>query len=107
MTVPYVKGVTEALARKMRSRGVAVHSRPYNTIRSMLVAPKDKPDKLDKAGAVYHIECAGCNATYIGETERALRKRLKEHHRESSPVGAHIRDAGHTFSDEQVRILQQ
>ena len=97
VTVPYVRGVTELIARKMRQNGVTVHSKPINTIRGMLVAPKDKVKKMDKSGTIYQIKCAKCEATYIGETERPLRKRIKEHHRDASPVGAHMTAHKHTF----------
>ena len=107
VTVPYVRGVTELIARKMRQNGVTVHSKPINTIRGMLVAPKDKVKKKDKSGTIYQIKCAKCEATYIGETERPLRKRIKEHHRDASPVGAHMTAHKHTFSEENVCILHR
>ena len=49
VTIPYVQGVTEALSRKIRKTGVSVHPKLVNTIRSQLVAPKDKTQKLDKS----------------------------------------------------------
>ena len=32
-------------------------------------------------GVVYRVNCNTCNQTYIGETGRTLKVRLKEHHR--------------------------
>ena len=52
------------------------------------------------------MKCAQCDASYIGETERALRIRVQEHHRKTSAVGLHMAEKGHTFSDEDnVKIL--
>ena len=86
--------VTDAIARTIRKAGVAVHLRPYNSIRSQLVHPKDKLLKNEVCGAVYKIQCADCPASYVGETERELKYRLSEHQRTtSSHVTQHLRKA--------------
>ena len=41
VTLPYMGGVSEAITRKMRKRGIVVHQKPHVTLRSLLVAPKD------------------------------------------------------------------
>ena len=107
VSIPYVSGVSEALSRKIRKLGVCVHSKPTNTIRSQLVAPKDKTNKMDKSGVIYKIECRECEETYIGETERNLHRRIKEHKRESSPVGEHLADRGHHFDQDNVNVLDR
>ncbi len=103
--MPYIQGVSEVLSRKIRAAGVTVHLKPINTIRSMLGTPKDKPEKLDKSGVVYNIQCEDCPSKYVGETERSLAKRLTEHKRASSPVGSHMTDRGHKFDPKNVKIL--
>ena len=40
---------------------------------------KDKLDFSHKAFVVYKFICAGCNSSYIGETERHLSTRIREH----------------------------
>ena len=67
ISLPYVGQCTDALAKRIRKAGVAVHMRPTNTIRSRLVHPKDRVEKQDKCGVVYHISCEDCNANYVGE----------------------------------------
>ena len=52
----YVGPLSEALARAIRKAGVAVHMKPFNTIRAKLVHPKEKVKKEDKLGIVYHIQ---------------------------------------------------
>jgi hypothetical protein len=71
----------------------------------MLVAPKDKPKLGDRSGVVYGIDCNDCDSRYVGETARPLRKRIAEHKREPSPVGAHLKEEGHTFDKDKVKIL--
>ena len=107
ISLPYVGHCSDAVARTIRKAGVAVHLRPYNTIRSRLVHPKDKITKEEKAGLVYHVKCGDCDATYVGETERNLKKRINEHHRSSSPIGQHMDQRRHSFSSEGVSILHQ
>ncbi|KAJ8026455.1 hypothetical protein HOLleu_31276 [Holothuria leucospilota] len=50
-----------------------------NTIRSLLIHPKDKTPDSYKCGVIYKINCPECEETYIGETARAMQARLKEH----------------------------
>ena len=38
---------------------------------------------------VYQLTCHDCEASYIGETQRVLKQRLKDHQRDSSPVAHH------------------
>ena len=105
--LPYVGPVTEAIARNIRKAGVTTHIRPFNTIRERLVHPKDKLDRLDQAGVVYKIACNDCEATYVGETERKLNTRFKEHHRSSSPVGQHVEQRRHSIDEESVSVLHR
>lgn len=108
VTLPYVQGISEAISRKIRKTGVQVHTKPINTIRSRLVAPKDKVDTLEKCGVIYHIECRDCSAAYVGETERCLGTRVKEHQREASPVAEHMarqHQAVRPVTKEEVRVL--
>ena len=105
LTLPYVGGVTEAISRKMRKYGVTVHTRPYHTLRSSLVKPKDKIKKCNKTGVVYNIKCSSCPSHYIGETERSLKKRLQEHNRDMSPVAGHMKEHQHNFDPSDVNIL--
>ena len=107
ITLPYVGTISDALARTIRPYGIQVHHKPSNTIRSRLVRPKDKVDKLEKANVVYRIECQECSVKYIGETERQLGKRVKEHRRAPSPVALHMQQHQHTFTDEEVSVLHQ
>ena len=56
---------------------------------------------------VYKIACDGCDASYVGETERKLSTRFKEHHRSSSPVGHHVEFNKHSVSDASVSVLHK
>ena len=60
--------------------------------------PKDKISNDQKKDLVYHWECKadGCNSSYIGETSRALGKRVKEHSKSTtSAILKHCKDLHH------------
>jgi len=42
VVVPYVKELSEAFARILKSHGIAIANRPHRTLRSFVVHPKDK-----------------------------------------------------------------
>ncbi|KAI8519944.1 hypothetical protein Bbelb_032010 [Branchiostoma belcheri] len=109
ITLPYIKTVSEPLRRIFASHGISTSFKPTNTLKQLLVAPKDKTPKEEKCGVVYCIPCQGttrqgtCEESYIGETERSLRTRFLEHKRPSSLSSEvsqhiHIESPGHTVS---------
>ena len=53
-----------------------VYFKQTNTLRQLLVRPKDKLDKERVVGPVYHIQCEDCPTSYVGETERSLKARF-------------------------------
>ena len=76
--------------------------------------PKDKDTDLDKAGVVYQVECDECEASYIGQTGRHLRERIKEHktalekgNTHHSGIAEHAYDAHHEISWDSVKVLDQ
>ena len=69
-----------------------------NTLKSMLMHPKDKIHTDQKKDVVYHWECKAdrCKSLYIGETSRALGERVKEHCKSStSAILKHCSDFHH------------
>ena len=106
--LPYVQGLSEKLTNIFRSHGVGTYHKPYNTIRSMLVHPKDKTPDSNKCGVIYEISCQDCDAKYVGETARAMSIRLKEHLNPKTPqsaVAEHCKGEGHNIGEDNVKIL--
>ncbi|XP_066275413.1 uncharacterized protein [Branchiostoma lanceolatum] len=60
ITLPYIKTVSEPLRRIFASHGISTSFKPTNTLRQLLVAPKDKTPREEKCGVVYHIPCNLC-----------------------------------------------
>ena len=90
-----------------------VRNRLYDaecTSESCIVCPYGKLGDCAKQGVVYQLECLTCNATYIGETGRALCIRVKEHLASkrkgtlTSPLGRHKLEA-HGGDDFDVRCI--
>ena len=82
--IPYIRGFSEELKRIFGGFRVPTYFKPSNTLRQLLVHPKDPLGKNKVVGPVYKISCEHCEATYIGETERSLKARCGEHRRQSS-----------------------
>lgn len=110
VVIPYIRGVSEEIRRIMKQYNVQVFFKPVNTLRQLLVRPKDPLGKDRVVGPVYHITCDKCDANYVGETERSLRARFQEHRRPSSVTSEvsqhlHTEQPGHSVDIENVEIL--
>ena len=63
------------MTRILLDINVQVHMKPYRTLRRILSHPKDRIPDDDKSSVVYKINCRDCDASYVGETGRAMEKR--------------------------------
>jgi len=72
VVIPYVHGLSKAVTRAYRRHGISSAMKPFQTLRSLLVHPKDKRRHQDACECVYKMPCKNCNKTYIEETGRAF-----------------------------------
>ena len=86
VVIPYVEGVAEKLNRAFRKHNIFTAMRPTNTLKSILVHPKDKRDLNQISDAVYDIPCKTCDMSYIGETGHLFGTCLKEHQKDSEKI---------------------
>jgi len=70
VVIPYVQNVSDSVARIMRKYDVPVAMKPYQTLKNVLVHPKDKQNKEEITECMYKVPCANCDKTYVGETGR-------------------------------------
>ena len=118
VNLPFFSGVTEPLARILTNKGLSTSISTRGSIRETLVHPKDKLQKEETNGHIYHIPCAGANSipcpgTYIGETERTAGARFQEHTstatnalgKYKSAMLQHAREHNHHFRKEDLSIL--
>ena len=83
-TIPYIKSTSEIISRILRPYNICVAHKPITTLRHILTNVKDKEQPYDRQGTVYKINCADCQATYIGETGRKDKtNHIAEHHRQT------------------------
>ena len=73
---------------------------------------KDPLLKNDHRGVVYKINCVNCESSYIGQTKRKLKTRIKEHKAdirkptsEISVVSRHQLNEMHELDWDNIRIL--
>ena len=98
ISVPYFPGLSESFKKIFKYTPVQVCFKGVNTLKSMLMHPKDKVPNDQKKDLVYHWECKadGCKSSYIGETSRALGERVKEHSKSTtSAILKHCKDFHH------------
>ena len=103
VVMPYIRGFSEELRRILKGYNIQAYFKPTNTLRQLLVRPKDKLDKFQVTGPVYHIPCEDCSASYVGETERSFKARFMEHRRPSSSSSEisrhiHVTEPGHSIN---------
>ena len=72
ITVPYYRGLSESFKKKCSNYGVFF--RGGNTIKNLLMAPKDKDPMMKKSGVIYSYKCGRveCDEEYIGESFKNL-----------------------------------
>ena len=102
--------VSEHLKRIFREHNVEAHFKSGQTIRQFMGTPKGRTPKENLCGVVYHIQCKDCDNTYIGETGRQLKTRVKEHRKPSSSgydsaVYEHSTTQGHRINWDNIKIL--
>ena len=53
IVVPYMKGLSESCKNISRKHGIEMYFKGGNTIKELLVHPKDKHNILQKSGVIY------------------------------------------------------
>ena len=76
--IPYVSGVSERIRKACGKFDLWVVFKSGPTLRSLLTKVKDPLPKEKLADVVYQIPCQ-CGKVYVGETQRRLETRVKEH----------------------------
>ena len=107
MVVPCHKGVSESLKNTCNKHGIQVYFKGGRTIKSLLMAPKDKDPILKKSGVIYRFKCGrvDCDEEYISESSRTFAERLKEHQKAPSPIFDHSNISGHQVTIDNFNIV--
>ena len=81
VSVPYFRGMSEEFRRINKNTKVQIIFKWCNTLKTLLMHPKDKIPKQPHQDVVYQWTCPeeNCNSSYIVESSRCLESRVKEH----------------------------
>ena len=109
MILPYVRSLNESMKNICNKHGVQVHYRGGNTIKGLLMAPKDKDHITMKSGIIYRFKChrVDCDDEYIGESSRTFGERFKEHLKAPSPIYNHQNITGHDTTIDNFSIVER
>ena len=109
IVVPYMPSTGEKFRKLCKKKGIQVHFKGTNTLRTALGNPKDKDPKNNQTGIIYHYQCLQINfpSAYIGESGRSLGERVKEHFKNPSPIHLHSTTTGHPMDPEQFNIVHK
>ena len=74
ISIPYFPGLSESFKKIFKYTTIQVCFKGVNTLKSMLMHPKDKVSINQKKDVVYFWECQadGCKSSYVGKTSRLL-----------------------------------
>ena len=75
-------------------------------LKTVLPSLKPKVETLLKSSVVYHITCPGCQASYVGQTDRHLITRFKEHS-QRHPFKTHLDECKVKLDEDCIKILHQ
>ena len=111
MMIPYYKGLSESPKKICSKHGVQVYFKGGNSIKNLLVAPKDQDSiqQKKKSGVIYRYKCdrVQCDEEYIGESSRTFGERFKEHQKAPSPIYDHFNTTGHNVTIDNFSIVQR
>jgi len=86
--------------------------RGMNKLNNIVRVQKDHVEHSHKNNVVYKINCKNCDASYVGQTKRQIRTRIKEHYNniksdksKHSVITEHILNFNHNFDWENIKIL--
>ena len=111
--IPYVSGVSERIRKACEKFNLRVVFKSGPTLRSLFTKVKDPLPKEKLAGVVYQIPCQ-CGKVYVGETQRRLETRVKEHRDAcnkgdtwKSAIAEHQWDQQHQVDWDATRVLDR
>ena len=107
IVIPYTQGIGESLKNIHKKHGGDVHFKGGQTLKNILVSPKDKDKITSKNSVIYSFTCGmiDCNEECIGESGRTFGERYKEHLKAPSPIFLHQSNSGHVTTLDNFKII--
>jgi len=111
-TIPYLNSISESFIPIIKKYGFNIAFSISVTLNFLIKCGKDSLDTMSQHGVVYKISCHDCDASYVGQTKRQLRTRIKEHvsdikKKSGSPsvISEHRRNFNHEFEWDNIKII--
>ena len=113
VTIPYIKGVSEQIAKVFKKfNGKITYRRIRNDLYKCFYNNKDKISNELKPG-VYQINCKNCEKKYFGETKRYFKVRKNEHRLATvnkktnlSNIAEHVIETNHEIDWENSKVIK-
>jgi len=102
--IPYVKNISEITASIFDRSAFTVGFRSLNRLDNIIRVQKDRTEHTMKNNIVYKINCNNCAASYVGQTKRQMKTRIREH---CNVISEHILNFKHNFNWDNVKILDR
>jgi len=110
--IPYLCGISETIASLFNKSDYTIGFRCLNKLDRTIRVQKDYTEHSQKNNIVYKINCRNCEASYVGQTKRQLKTRVKEHcnnikldQSKHSVITEHRLNFDHDFDWENIKIL--
>ena len=102
-----MKGLSESCKNFCRKHGIEMYFKGGNTIKELLIQPKD--NILQENGVIYIYKCGrvDCEEEYIGELCRTFAERFRENMRATSPTHDYFNTIGHEVSLDNFSIVSR
>jgi len=117
VSVTFSPNITNSLKNTFERFNMKMVHNNDSKLKFTLGSTKDKISQSEKSG-IYQINCSSCDAKYIGQTRRSVKKRFDEHHRSvknkelDKAIAAHIFDIDNerphkiVSFDENVKLIK-
>ena len=107
IVIPYTQGLCESIKKICGRYGIQTYFKGSNTIRNLLVSPKDKDPMVNQSWAIYCFQCGdlSCDDEHIGKTSKTFGERYKEHLKDPSPIHQYSNHTGHSTSPNTFQII--
>jgi hypothetical protein len=109
--VTFCPPMSNKIANILKKEGIRVTQVTRLNLKRLLSNPKDKIEKIDRAG-IYELKCE-CGKEYVGQTKRKISVRIKEHEAHfkysrdgKSAMADHAREERHDYSKMEVKVLK-
>jgi len=91
-------GISEKFKRISKEHDLKLTYSSVNSLNRFIKIGKDKLNSLCCCDVVYKINCQDCDASYVDQTKRLLKTRIKEHVNDIKKSGSPFVISNHRLS---------